>query len=351
MRINNNNVLFYNSTGLAVTGTLSATSDLRWGNGATTGAIVAYGTNTGGGLALWTDSSAGNSIGWTGETGAYNSYIGTVAATSLSFATNSTVRMTLDASGNLGIGTSSPATKLNIGAGGVLRLNRSDNATYGDISYGGAGIGLLFNDANSEGYSFRLGGTDKMRLDSSGNLLVGVTSAIASGSTIFNSGSARQVLTLKGDNSGSYTQGIWSATTTGDNLFTYFGTETSLSVRGSISYNRSGGLTVYSTTSDYRLKENIIDLPNALETVSRLKPRQFDWKETGNTTTGFIAHELAEVCPHAVTGEKDAVDEDGNPKYQGIDTSFLVATLTAAIQEQQAIITALTTRVTALEAK
>ena len=76
---------------------------------------------------------------------------------------------------NLGIGTSSPATKLNIGAGGVLRLNRSDNATYGDISYGGAGVGLLFNDANSEGYRFRLGGTNALVLDSSGNLGLGVT--------------------------------------------------------------------------------------------------------------------------------------------------------------------------------
>ena len=94
----------------------------------------------------------------------------------------------------------------------------------------------------------------------------------------------------------------------GNNYFVEFATEGTYTARGSITYNRAGGLTVYSTTSDYRLKEHIIDLPNALETVSRLKPRQFDWKETGNTTTGFIAHELAEVCPHAVTGEKDATE-------------------------------------------
>ena len=66
---------------------------------------------------------------------------------------------------------------------------------------------------------------------------------------------------------------------------------------------------------------------------------------------GFIAHELAEVCPDAVTGEKDAVNEDGTIKSQGIDTSFLVATLTAAIQEQQAMIETLTTRLNALEGK
>ena len=95
-------------------------------------------------------------------------------------------------------------------------------------------------------------------------------------------------------------------------------------------------MVAYNTTSDYRLKENIVDLPNALATVAQLKPRQFDWKETGNTTTGFIAHELAEVAPQCVTGEKDAVDVEGNPEYQSIDTSFLVATLTAAIQELKA---------------
>jgi hypothetical protein len=69
----------------------------------------------------------------------------------------------------------------------------------------------------------------------------------------------------------------------------------------------------------------------------------------GSDGQGFIAHELDEVVPGCVTGEKDAVDADGNPKYQGIDTSFLVATLTAAIQEQQAIIESLTARVSALE--
>ena len=71
----------------------------------------------------------------------------------------------------------------------------------------------------------------------------------------------------------------------------------------------------------------------------------------GEAAEGFIAHELAAVCPSAVVGEKDAVDTNGKPKYQSIDSSFLVATLTAAIQEQQALITSLTQRLTALESK
>jgi hypothetical protein len=143
----------------------------------------------------------------------------------------------------------------------------------------------------------------------------------------------------------------------------------------------SGSATSYNTSSDYRLKENVQPLTGALATVTALKPVTFNWKSDGSDGQGFIAHELQAVVPNCVTGEKDATemqtyeispavpatqDEEGNeltaaieavmgerevPRYQGIDTSFLVATLTAAIQEQQAIITALTTRITALEAK
>ena len=125
-----------------------------------------------------------------------------------------------------------------------------------------------------------------------------------------------------------------------------------------------GSTTQYVTTSDYRLKNSVAPITGALAKVSALKPVNWKWKSTGSDGEGFIAHELAEICPQAVSGEKDAVetveikDADGNvtgteerPVYQGIDTSFLVATLTAAIQEQQALITTLTDRITALEAK
>jgi len=113
----------------------------------------------------------------------------------------------------------------------------------------------------------------------------------------------------------------------------------------------TGSSTSYGTSSDYRLKEAVQPMTGALAKVQALKPVTYTWKATGQADEGFIAHELQAVCPRAVTGEKDAVDAEGNPQYQGIDTSFLVATLTAAIQEQQAIITALTARITALENK
>jgi hypothetical protein len=79
-------------------------------------------------------------------------------------------------------------------------------------------------------------------------------------------------------------------------------------------------------------------MTGALAKVQQLKPVTYKWNADGSDGEGFIAHELAEVCPQAVTGEKDAVDAEGKPVYQGVDTSFLVATLTAAIQEQQAMV-------------
>lgn len=121
---------------------------------------------------------------------------------------------------------------------------------------------------------------------------------------------------------------------------------------GQVGYiNTNGSTTIYATSSDYRLKDSIQPLSNALAKVQQLKPCTYKWKADGASGQGFIAHELQAVVPDAVVGEKDAVDADGNPVYQGIDTSFLVATLTAAIQEQQALIDSLTTRIAALEAK
>jgi hypothetical protein len=98
----------------------------------------------------------------------------------------------------------------------------------------------------------------------------------------------------------------------------------------------SNTATTYNTSSDYRLKENIQPMQNALGVVAQLNPVTYTWKSDGSDGQGFIAHELQAVVPDCVTGEKDAVDDEGNPVYQGIDTSFLVATLTKAIQELEA---------------
>jgi hypothetical protein len=116
---------------------------------------------------------------------------------------------------------------------------------------------------------------------------------------------------------------------------------------GSVSVTTTA--TAYNTSSDYRLKEDVLQMTGALARVAALKPVTYKWKSDGSDGEGFIAHELQAVVPDCVTGEKDAVDAEGNPVYQGIDTSFLVATLTAAIQEQQALIAALQADVAALK--
>ena len=137
----------------------------------------------------------------------------------------------------------------------------------------------------------------------------------------------------------------------------------------------SDGATAFNTSSDYRLKENVVELTSASERVNQLRPSRFNWisDDTNTVIDGFIAHEVATVVPEAITGAKDAMideeyevtpevlDEDGNvtteavmgtrsvPDYQGIDQSKLVPLLTAALKEALAEIASLKTRVEALE--
>jgi hypothetical protein len=119
-------------------------------------------------------------------------------------------------------------------------------------------------------------------------------------------------------------------------------------VVGTISTNASA--TAYNTSSDYRLKENVAPIIGAAARILQLKPSRFNFiADPDHTVDGFIAHEAQAVVPECVTGEKDAVDDDGKPVYQGIDQSKLVPLLTAALQEAVAEIKALKDRVTALE--
>ena len=178
--------------------------------------------------------------------------------------------------------------------------------------------------------------TQAMTLDASGNLLVGKT---ASSTTVV----------------GSQVQpdGTFSAVKGDTNPAFFYNRSTAAS--GTIALFRSNGVTVgtitqdgtntaYVTSSDYRLKEAVQPLVGGLARVSALKPSIYKWKSNGSSGEGFIAHELAEVVPAAVTGEKDAVNEDGTVNPQGVDLSKVVPILVAAIQE-------LTTRVQTLEAR
>lgn len=129
----------------------------------------------------------------------------------------------------------------------------------------------------------------------------------------------------------------------------YYGTPGSSVNVGSISTN--GTTTAYTTTSDYRLKENVSGMSNALTRLGYLRPVRHSWKSNPayGLVDGFIAHEVALIVPEAVTGSKDDLRIDGSVKPQGLDPSKLIPLLTAAIQEQQKIITSLTQRIAALE--
>jgi hypothetical protein len=107
--------------------------------------------------------------------------------------------------------------------------------------------------------------------------------------------------------------------------------------------------TSYNTTSDYRLKENITEINDGIDRLKQLKPSRFNFIGHEEVVDGFIAHEAQAVVPEAVSGEKDAVDYNGDPDYQGIDQSKLVPLLTAALQEAVAKIEALEQRISNLE--
>jgi hypothetical protein len=255
-------------------------------------------------------------------------YFGNGGAIPLQFYTNSTERMRIDSAGNVGIGTSSPNQKLE--STGTIRVSRAGTpTTYMEFFGGDGSIDPRINVPTGFGIPFNVGGSEKARIDSSGNLLVGTTSIYGKISSAQASAGGYCIGTSAANNAGTYYHA----------QFTEGGT-----LRGQITSN--GTLTTYSTTSDYRLKENVIPMTGALEKVSQLKPVTYKWKTDGSDGQGFIAHELQSVVPECVVGEKDAVetvddvDAEGKvigtkevPKYQGIDTSFLVATLTAAIQE------------------
>ena len=112
----------------------------------------------------------------------------------------------------------------------------------------------------------------------------------------------------------------------------------------------TGSVIAYNVSSDYRLKEDVAPMVGALDSVLKLKPVTYTWKSNGAFDNGFIAHELQEVLPSAVSGKKDALFEDGSMNPQCVDYSKLVATLTSAIQELNAKVDAQAAEIAALKA-
>jgi hypothetical protein len=268
---------------------------------------------------------------------------GTITGNTLTSATGSTLSLqsagttavTIDTSQNVGIGTSTILAPNGRTYNLQLGNNNSGSSCELLLGHQGDGFSLWTSGGSGAGaLSFSQGTSEKMRINSSGYVFVGSTalpsSSVAGVSLSPSVTSVNPHFFSAGSATGSVAQ---------INFINGNGTVGQIST--------SGSSTSYATSSDYRLKENVAPMTGALATVAQLKPVTYDWIVDKSKGQGFIAHELQVVLPDCVTGEKDAVDADGNPKYQSIDTSFLVATLTAAIQEQQAMIVTLQNRLAA----
>lgn len=149
-----------------------------------------------------------------------------------------------------------------------------------------------------------------------------------SGEHTWGDGSGNDILLIDADTDDRFVIDSSTTSTSGRQLLRFRNPN---GIVGSIS--TSGSATAFNTSSDYRLKEDWQPMTGALSRVANLNPVNFAWIADGSRVDGFLAHEVSDIVPEAVLGEKDAVDENGNPIYQGIDQSKLVPLLVAAIKE------------------
>jgi hypothetical protein len=276
-----------------------------------------------------------------------------------------TQAMTLDASGNLGLGVTPSAwgsgkKVLQIGTDLALFYNAANDSAMTVNAYNNGTNNIYLTSNYATNYRQNVGQhiwynapsgtagnaitfTQAMTLDASGNLLVGTTTAYAKTVSISSDGVLAGVIGIN-DFSGVSCVDSWNRATSGNNTFSVFGTEVSFTTRGSITYNRAGGLVVYNTTSDYRAKDIIGPVQDSGATIDALKVYEGQMKDATQSRPMLIAHEAQAVTPYAVTGEKDAVKKDGTPDYQQMDVSSLVPLLVAEIQS-------LRIRISQLEAK
>ena len=259
-------------------------------------------------------------------------------------------RMRIDSSGNVGIGTSSPQSSLQVsgampvsptGDGIHMGITSSNtcmqfNAPAGNVSLidfstsGTDALGRILYDNTGNSFQFATNSVERMRIGSSGNTVIGATAAINGALLTVQNAGGSGIATGYGTTAGQWRR--MYVETTNNNLYFYNG-------------NNEGYLTAagaWTNASDARLKNSIVDIKHGLSAVMSTQPRSYKMNNLDGDYIGFVAQELQTVIPEVVSG---------NPERQlGVDYGSLVAVAFKAIQEQQAIIQSLTTRITALEA-
>jgi hypothetical protein len=214
--------------------------------------------------------------------------------------------------GNVGIGTTTPSSLLHI-------VKPSGNNTYLQIAQAGIESWQIGMASNSSALAFLNSGSERMRVDNVGNLLWANTGGVSSSQSgiVFNN-TIHSYIQVSGGSDTNFRYRMEFINGNGT-----VGTITT-----------SGSATAYNTSSDYRLKENVVEMGGAIDRVKLLQPKRFNFiADADKTVDGFLAHEVQDIVPEAIHGVKDEVDEEGNPVYQGIDQSKLVPLLTKAIQE------------------
>jgi hypothetical protein len=269
--------------------------------------------------------------------------IGTASNNALTFAVNNTERARIDTSGNLGIGTSSPTsyanfiyTTINGTNGAGISLRNTAGTTLSEIYQNSTGLGIA--SVSNLPILFLTNNTERARIDSSGNLLVGQTGLNVSALGASIQGSS-------GTTPGSISCAIASSSSSATTYNVYSTTAGAYRFYVDMTGTVHATSIVITAISDQRLKENVRDIDTGLNAIMALKPRRFDWKEgkgqDKKNAAGFIAQEFETVFPECVSTSK--AGEDGI-EYKNINHETLIPTLVKAMQEQQALIESLTKR-------
>lgn len=326
----------FNNKGSGTVTSVTGTAPVVSSGGATPAISMAAATTSVNGYLTSTDWTTFNSKQ---PAGSYLVSGGALGTPSSGTVTNLTGTASININGTVGATTPDAGAFTTLSATGITTVAAGSAALPAIVSTTGtADTGIWFPAADTVAAS--TAGVEALRIDASGNLLVATTSVIQGGK-----------LSVAGAICSQTAGAGFSAnltTTTGDQF--YFRTDSGANLAGYIT-SPTSSTTQYLSISDYRLKDNVAPMSGALGLVLKLKPVTYTWKSDGANGQGFIAHELQAVVPDCVGGTKDAVDAEGNPKYQGIDTSFLVATLTAAIQELKIIVDTQAVKIAALENK